>query len=162
VTRPSWDQVWMGVADAVAPRSLCSRAKVGVAIVSSDNRLLSTGYNGPPRGLPVSGECTNWCPRAQRQSGTPSPVYDDCHAAHAESNAIARADFSEMQGSTVYVTTSMCRGCAKIVANSGVSTVIYRYAGDGSDAYRSPDETEEFLWSCGLEVVRWRDNAPSQ
>ena len=163
MSRPSWDEVWMGVADSVAPRSLCSRAQVGVAIVSSDNRLLSAAYNGPPKGLEYDTPCINWCPRAQRQSGTPDPVYDDCHAAHAESNAIARADYTQMAGSTVYVTTSMCKGCAKIVANSGVTRVVFRYVDDGSDAYRSPDLTEQFLEACGLEVVRWRDtNAAAQ
>lgn len=148
----------MGVADKVAQRSLCSRAQVGVALVSADQRLLSTGYNGPPGGLDVDGPCINWCPRAQRQEDcAPDPHYDDCHAAHAESNAIARADFTQMPGSTVYVTTSMCKGCAKIVANSGVTRVIFRFVDDGSDAYRSPSVTEEFLKACGLEVVRWRD-----
>lgn len=62
-----------------------------------------------------------------------------------------------MAGSTVYVTTSMCKGCAKIVANSGVTRVIFRYVDDGSDAYRSPGETEKFLQACGLAVVRWSD-----
>jgi dCMP deaminase len=149
----------MGVADQIAGRSLCCRAQVGVALVSADQRLLSTGYNGPPKGLPVEGSCINWCPRAQRLDNAPDPVYDDCHAAHAESNAIARADYTQMAGSTVYVTTSMCKGCAKIVANSGVTRVIFRYVEDGSDSFRMPSVTEDFLKACGLEVVRWSDSA---
>jgi dCMP deaminase len=128
-------------------------------LVSADQRLLSTGYNGPPKGLPVEGSCINWCPRAQRLDNAPDPVYDDCHAAHAESNAIARADYTQMAGSTVYVTTSMCKGCAKIVANSGVTRVIFRYVEDGSDSFRMPSVTEDFLKACGLEVVRWSDSA---
>lgn len=157
-SRPSWDEVWMSVADGIARRSRCSRAQVGVALVSADQRLLSAAYNGPPRGLDVEGSCVNWCPRAQRTSGTPDPFYDDCHSAHGESNAIARADFTQMDGSSIYVTTSMCKGCAKIVANSGVSRVVFRYVDDGSDDYRSPSITEDFLKACGLEVVRWRDS----
>lgn len=157
MSRPSWDEVWMGVADMIAQRSRCSRAQVGVALVSADQRLLSAAYNGPPKGLWVVGPCINWCPRAQRLDSAPDPVYDDCHAAHAESNAIARADYTQMAGSSVYVTTSMCKGCAKIVANSGVTRVIFRHVDDGSDAYRNPSVTEDFLKACGLEVLRWRD-----
>ena len=143
----------MGMAESIAVRSLCSRAQVGAVVVSWDNRVLSTSYNGPPRGLPVEGPCINWCPRAQR-GAEPNPLYDDCHAAHAESNAIARADYTQMLGSMIYVTTSCCKGCAKIVANSGIERVVYRAVDDGSDSYRNPTETEQFLESCGLTVTR--------
>ena len=158
--RPTWDAIWMADAQNMARRSKCVRAQVGVVIVSQDQRVLSSGYNGPPSGFDAEGPCSNWCPRAQKTADEPlSGTYDDCHAAHAESNSIARADFTQMQGSTVYVSTSMCKGCAKIVANSGVSRVVYGYTDDGSDAYRSPEETERFLQSCGIAVERWSDNA---
>lgn len=148
--RPDWDAVWMQMADTIAQRSRCSRAKVGAVIVSADQRVLSSSYNGPPRGLQVDGECINWCPRAQ--TGVADPLYDNCHAAHAESNALARADYSQMQGSTMYITTSICKGCAKIVANSGVTNIVYRASSNGEDAYRDPASTRVFLVDCGIGV----------
>lgn len=153
--RPDWDHVWMAMADTVARRSRCVRAQVGCVIVSSDNRVLSTSYNGPPPGMKLDGDCSNWCPRAQRESCDLDPHYDDCHAVHAETNGIARADFTEMHGATIYVSTSSCKGCAKVVATSGVKRLVHR-AGDG-DEHRSPAATEDFLRSCGLVVERWRD-----
>lgn len=163
--RPSWDEVWMQVAQTMARRSRCDRAQVGAVVVSADNRVLSTGYNGTPRGFDLSlpeylqgSSCSHWCPRAQEWRGESlDPVYDDCHAAHAEANALTRADFTQMEGATLYVSTSMCKGCAKMFANSGVTRVVFGYAGDGSDAYRSPDKTENFLVDCGVEVTRWTE-----
>lgn len=151
----------MRVADAISERSRCSRAKVGAVIVSSDRRVISSGYNGPPSGLWVAGPCIDWCPRAQRTSGDPDPLYDDCHAAHAESNAIARADFSAMAGSTIYITTSICKGCAKVVANSGVKRVVYRGSEHAEDAHRSPAQTVLFLKQCGLDVAEVWFDAPT-
>lgn len=156
MTRPDWDAVWMHMADAIGPRSKCSRARVGVVIVSRDNRVISVGYNGPPRDMEANGDCTNWCPRAMGLE-PPDALYDDCPAAHAETNAIARADYSEMQGATVYVTSSMCKGCAKVVANSGVRRVVQRV--DPDQAFRSPERTEHFLRMCGLAVERWDDES---
>jgi dCMP deaminase len=82
---------------------------------------------------------------------TPSPTYDDCPSAHAEANAIARADYSRMQGATLYVSTSCCKGCAKLLANSGIVRVVYRHEA-GRD-YRNIEETVAFLEECGIEVV---------
>ena len=65
-TRPSWDEVWMQVADTVALRSRCSRAQIGAVVVSKDQRVSSTGYNGPAASFPNEGECVNWCPRRKR------------------------------------------------------------------------------------------------
>lgn len=148
--RPTWDETWLACADIMSRRSRCTRSKVGAVIVASDQTVISQSYNGPPRGFMASGPCTNWCPRS-RGDTDPSPTYDDCPSAHAEANAIARADFSRMQGSTLYVSTSCCKGCAKLIANSGIARVVYRHE-DGRD-YRNPDATVAFLRECGLEVV---------
>lgn len=144
----------MAFADAIALRSRCSRAQVGAVIVSHDQRVLSSGYNGPPRGLDVTGPCDQWCPRAMG-TGSLDGLYDDCHAAHAEANAIARADFTQMDGASIYVSTSACKGCAKQLANTGIIRLVYRYVNDKSDGYRNPAVTEAFLKECGIEVVRW-------
>lgn len=152
--RPSWDRTWMAIADDFSRRSRCSRFQVGVVLVAPDQVLLSSGYNGPPAAFPADGPCNQWCPRAQRTDGIVDPKYDDCHAVHAEANALVRADYARMAGSTLYASTSVCKGCAKSVANSGVVRVVHRV---GGDRYRSPELTEAFLRECGLEVVRFED-----
>lgn len=137
----------------MSKRSRCARAQVGCVIVAEDQTVISSSYNGPPRFYPTSdGDCRDWCPRAQKTDTDDfSPTYDDCPSVHAEANAIARADFSRMEGSTVYVSTSCCKGCAKLLANSGVKRVVFSY--EAGREYRNPEKTIEFLRTCGVEVV---------
>lgn len=149
--RPTWDETWLECAHVMSLRSRCDRAQVGAVVVADDQTVVSMSYNGPPRDFPTtSGTCKEWCPRAQNKH-EPSPTYDDCPAVHAEANAIARADFSRMKGSTIYVSTSCCKGCAKMLANAGIVRVVFRNE-SGRD-YRQPQETIRFLESCGIEVV---------
>jgi dCMP deaminase len=148
--RPSWDETWLAVADVIARRSRCTRAQVGAVIVAEDQTVISASYNGPPRHFPTSdSDCSDWCPRAQGLTD-PSPTYDDCPSVHAEANAIARADYSRMQGSTIYVSTSCCKGCAKLLANSGIKRLVYRH--EPGREYRNPQATADFLRACGIEV----------
>jgi dCMP deaminase len=152
MTRLTWDQTWLEFAEVMSKRSRCTRSMVGAVVVAKDQTVVSTGYNGPPRGFPGEGSCKNWCPRSRGDS-PPSPTYDDCPAAHAEANAIARADYSRMQGATIYISTSPCRGCAKLLANSGIIRVVYVH--ESGREYRHVDETEAFLRHCGIKVTRW-------
>lgn len=152
--RPSWDQTWLECAHVISKRSRCTRAQVGAVVVADDQTVISASYNGPPAGFPGEGDCSNWCPRAMGGQEL-SPTYDDCPAAHAEANAIARADFSRMKGATIFVSTSCCKGCAKILANAGIVRVVFKHE-DGKD-YRNPDETVRFLEECGIEVVTVHD-----
>lgn len=145
----------MTVALTMAERSKCSRASVGSVIVSSDQRIVATGYNGPPSGYPAEGPCSNWCPRAKAE-GNGSPTYDDCPSVHAEANAIIRSEPKDLKGATIYTTSSICKGCAKIVANSGIISVVH-FVDEVTYPYRSNDETEKFLRDCGIEVVRWEN-----
>lgn len=149
MTRQTWDETWLEFAKVMSHRSRCTRSTVGAVIVAADQTVISASYNGPPRGFPGEGPCTNWCPRS-RGDGPPSPMYDDCPSAHAEANAIARADFSRMQGATVYVSTSCCKGCAKLVANSGIVRVVF--VDEAGREYRHVDETVSFLRDCGIQV----------
>lgn len=65
VTRPTWDATWLAVATTMATRSLCVRDQVGAVIVDARNRVVATGYNGPPTGFPHEDRsCRAWCPRA--------------------------------------------------------------------------------------------------
>ncbi len=148
--RPSWDQTWLAVASTIALRSRCSKRQVGAVIVTRDNRVAAVSYNGPPRGAQLNGPCANWCPRAQ--FGETSPEYANCRSIHAEANALLRADWTEIQGGTIYVSSASCVNCAKLVANSGLRRLVHVVRPE--DHYRDPDTVEELLRECGLSVAR--------
>lgn len=154
--RPSWDSLWLEVAQTIAKRSLCARAKVGAVIADSQNRIVATGYNGPPAGFQHRDlECTDWCPRAMEaprtQNGEPAyfPDYSNCPSLHAEANALLAADRSSWQGGTIYVTGHVCSDCGKLIANSGLSRVVV--FDDGANrSYRKYEETYDRLLNLGI------------
>lgn len=148
--RPSWDQVWLTVASAIALRSRCDRRQVGAVVVTRDNRVASVSYNGPPRNLAVSGTCSSWCERAM--SGDTGPAYDRCEMIHAEANALLRAAWAEIQGGTIYVSAASCVNCARLVANSGLARVVHVVT--EADLHRDPDAVEELLRANELSVQR--------
>lgn len=156
MTRSNWDETWVSVAQAMAQRSKCVRAQVGCVIVSAEQRVISSGYNGPPAGYPAEGPCTSWCQRACGVEA-PSPTYDDCPSLHAEINSLIRSDPQALLGATAYVTSSMCKGCAKAIANSGIVRVVH-IVNDVLYWYRNNSTTEQFLVECGLEVIQWPTN----
>lgn len=154
-SRPSWDSVWMDVALTVARRSKCSRAQVGAAIVSADQRISSTGYNGPAAKLKVDGNCINWCPRGQGLTPLDN-TYDSCPSIHAEANALLYVDRSRVEGGTIYVTGAPCMQCAKLISNSGLRRVVAIIR--TIDVHRQPEKVLDYLRNCGLEVETIEEN----
>lgn len=166
MTRPSWDDTWMAVADVVAQRSLCSLAQIGAVIVDRDNKVCSTGYNGAPAGyIPIqfwekagnvtgTEPCSAWCERAAEieKGGERLPQYETCAAVHSESNALLRSDRSAHVGGTMYVTSVPCFGCARLIANSGLSRVVFRI--NKGEEHRDPKMISTFLSASGL-LVHW-------
>ncbi|MGI8924648.1 MAG: deoxycytidylate deaminase [Fimbriimonadales bacterium] len=134
--RPSWDEYFMQIAKTVSTRATCLRRSVG-AVVERDRRILTTGYNGAPRGVP---HCEEYgCDISQR-----------CQlAAHAEQNAIAQAAANGVscEGATVFVTCQPCSGCAKMMINAGIKRVVFE--GD----YPDPLAVELFDLA-GVDLVR--------
>ena len=137
-SRPSWDEYFMGITFEVARRSTCNRAQVG-AIIVRDKRILTTGYNGSPTGLPhctdvgclmVGGHCVR--------------------TLHAEQNAIIQAALHGVStdGATIYVTHQPCLICAKMIINAGIRRVVY--GGDYPD-----DLARRFLEEAGVELMRY-------
>ncbi len=125
----------MKIAFTVAERSTCDRAHVGAVIVR-DRRILTTGYNGAPAGLPhcddvghlmVDGHCVR--------------------ALHAEQNAIIQAALHGVNtaDSTIYVTHQPCLTCAKMIINAGIRRVVY--AGNYPDQY-----SRQFLAEAGVTL----------
>jgi dCMP deaminase len=142
----------MQTAHTVATRSLCSRALIGCVIVTADQRIESASYNGPPPAFQHNGtNCLNWCERAQ--TGNTADGYDNCPSNHAEANAISRANWSMLDGATLYVIGAVCKTCAKLILATGIKRVVQQVY--ETDAHRRPDETELFLTDNGVEVTRW-------
>ena len=157
VSRPTWDQVWDAVAQTIRHRSLCSMAQVGALITDAGNRVVSTGYNGPPAGFPHEElPCRHWCVR-----GAMDAPLEKCVSVHAEANALLSGDRSSWQGGTIYVTKHPCMGCAKLIANSGLARVVV--------SPTPPTLAEErhvavysYLAQCGLEVELIPPVTPAQ
>ena len=129
-SRPGWDKYFMDIALVAASRSNCSRRHVAAVLVR-DRRIISTGYNGTPRGVR---NCSDGgCPRCS--SNTPSGHgLGDCLCSHAEENSIVQAAYHgiAVKGSTLYTTFSPCLTCAKMIINAGIVEVVYhkRYSID--------------------------------
>jgi deoxycytidylate deaminase len=105
--------------------------------------------------MDVSGPCSNWCPRYS--DGATDAGYETCFSVHAEMNALLYVDRSRIEGGTLYCTGSLCIGCAKAVANSGIKWVVMQVAEDRS--YRNPEAVTAFLESCGLQVKCVKETA---
>ena len=121
--RPSNDEYFMNMALLVSSRSTCMRRRVGAVIVK-DKRVLSTGYNGSPKGTRHCEELG--CIREQMNipSGT---RHELCRGVHAEQNAVVQAAYFgvSVKGATIYTTTYPCSMCAKILINAGISEIVY-------------------------------------
>jgi len=144
--RPGWDDYFINIAKAVSSRATCLRRRYG-AVVTKNNIIVSTGYNGAAAGvidcLEV-GKCTRMelkIPHGQR--------YELCHSVHAEANAIIRASADELKSSTIYISgedsdgtecnSAPCMMCKRMILNARVSRVVYS---DGNGAYHVIDPTD--------------------
>lgn len=147
--RDDWALVWMNVTHDIAKRSACTKAQLGAVIVTTDNRIISSGYNGPPAAY--TGTCEHDCPRAQ--SGDTSSSYDACISIHAELNAIMFCSRADREGATLFVNGVVCISCAKIIANSGIARVVMKVS--AGDMHRHPDRSMALLTAAGLAVEVW-------
>jgi dCMP deaminase len=123
--RPAWDTYFMNIAQTVATRADCTRARVGAVIVNWENRIVSTGYNGSEPGGPscLKGEC----PRGQLSSeelAHLTPDYSNCISLHAEMNAIAYSSREDTLNGTMYCTLTPCDMCSKLIKASGITRVV--------------------------------------
>ncbi len=135
MSRPNWDSYFLDITLAVSRRSTCVRAQVG-AIIVKDKRILTTGYNGAPKGLPhcldegcelVDGHCIR--------------------SLHAEQNAIIQAALHgvSLDGGTIYTTHQPCATCAKMIINAGLVRVVY--------VGHYPDEVSpKYLRQAGIQI----------
>ena len=148
--RPSFDEIYMELAERLAVRSHCVRAQVG-AVLTKDTRIVSLGYNGPPAG-------THNCDEEWPGVGCARDSKGSCSLAlHAEQNAILYATKNNvsMEGATLYVTLSPCIACARVIFTTGIRKVFYM------NSYASfknlpSDEGVDFLRRFGVEVVEYK------
>ena len=143
--RVSKENYYLDIAQTVAERSTCLRKKYGAIIVKNDV-IVSTGYNGAPRGRKNCSDL-NFCmrdklniPRGER--------YEMCRSVHSEANAIIAAPREQMLGSTLYMVcvepsdgslvpgTNSCMMCKRMIINAGIEKVVVR---DTKEQYRVID-----------------------
>ncbi len=113
----SWDEYFMGVAALSAMRSKDPNSQVGACIVSDDNKILSMGYNGFPRGC--SDDVFPW----DREGDPLETKYH--YVTHGELNAILNYRGGSLEGAKLYVTMFPCNECAKAIIQAGIKTVVY-------------------------------------
>ncbi|MCL2143809.1 MAG: cytidine/deoxycytidylate deaminase family protein [Methanomassiliicoccaceae archaeon] len=151
MNRPDNDTYFMDMAHLISTRSTCVRRQVGAVIVK-DKRVLTTGYNGSPKG---TRHCEDLgCIRDQQKipSGT---RHELCRGVHAEQNAVIQAAYFgiSIDGATIYTTTYPCSMCAKILINAGIREIVYddSYLDDLSQ--KLFDETKIVVRKYGSKVI---------
>ena len=140
--RPTWDEYFMSIARVVAMRSNCMKRKVA-AIIVKDMRVVSTGYNGTPRGAKNCNE--GGCPRCNGMAASGTAL-DECLCCHGEENAITQAAYhgTSVKGATLYSTFAPCLLCTKMIINSGIAEVVY------NQDYPLNDTALSLLKECGV------------
>jgi dCMP deaminase len=150
MSKPSFDVIYMELAQKLAQRSHCVKMHVG-AVLTKDTRIVSLGYNGPPAG-------THNCDVEWPEHGCPRDSKGSCSLAlHAEQNAILYASKNNVsvEGSTLYITLSPCIACARIIFTTGIRKVIY--LNSYAEYKKIPsDEGVDFLKKFGVDVVQFK------
>ena len=136
--RPGWDDYFMRIARTVATRATCPRACVGAVLVR-DHRILTTGYNGAPRGV---AHCTD--------AGCAIVDGHCARAVHAEANAVVQGALYgiSVNGATAYCTHQPCAGCSKLLISAGIEKIVY------ADAYPDPPAAD-LLAEAGVALVQF-------
>jgi len=139
--RIPWDEYWMKIVNDVATRSTCLRRQIG-ALVVKNNVIVSTGYNGAPKGFP---HCLDVDCRRDKLNIASGERHEECVGVHAEQNALLQAG-RDAEGATLYVNAYPCKICAKLIINAGIIKVVI--TGDYSDK-----EGLEYLTIAGIEIT---------
>lgn len=152
--RLTWDEMFMEQARVYTKRSACLFFQIGAVFVK-DNRVISGGYNGPPRGVPNCNEVG--CAKLD-ENGKKIPAGSGrCRGAHAEMNAIVNsaAENGGLKGSKIYCTTSPCLECAKHLLNIPITEFIYEKEYEEEEGQRAI----KMLKNYGVKVRQFRKEA---
>ncbi len=143
--RPSWDEYFMQVANAIAMRASCDRGKSGCVIVK-DRQILASGYVGAPPGLPHCDEVGHLFNTVIHTDGTEK---QHCvRTVHAEQNAICQAAKRgvALDGATLYCRMTPCRTCAMLIISCGIERVLCERK------YHAGSESEELFAQAGVTL----------
>ena len=144
-TRPSWDDYFMEVADAISKRATCNRGRSG-CVIAKDRQLLVTGYVGSPQGLPHCDDVGHQMKTVIHEDGSKS---EHCvRTVHAEQNAICQAAKRgiAIDGATLYCRMTPCRTCAMLIINCGISRVVCERK------YHAGKESEELFKAANITI----------
>ncbi len=135
MNRVSKENYYLDIAQTVATRSTCLRKSFGAIIVKNDT-IVSTGYNGAPRGRK---NCSDICSCIRDELNIPGGErYELCRSVHSEANAIIAASREQMLGATLYMAcldsktgelvagTNSCAMCKRMIINAGIDKVVIR------------------------------------
>lgn len=142
----SWDEYFMGVAKLAGFRSKDPSTQVGSCIVSQDNKILSIGYNGFPRGC--SDDDFPWARQADNELDTKYPF-----VTHSELNAILNFR-GNLEGAKIYVSLFPCNECAKAIIQSGIKTVVYD--SNKYDGTPSVEASKKMFAASGIECIQYK------
>jgi dCMP deaminase len=143
--RPSWDEYFMEVCDAIAKRATCDRGRSG-CVIARDHQILATGYVGAPAGLPHCDEAGHQLKQLIHEDGS---VTKHCvRTVHAEQNAICQAARRGIGigGATLYCRMTPCRTCAMMIINCGIVRVVCQ------KKYHDGAESENMFAMAGVAV----------
>ncbi|MBI2844620.1 MAG: cytidine/deoxycytidylate deaminase family protein [Armatimonadetes bacterium] len=143
--RPSWDDYFMTVADAISQRATCNRARSG-CVIAKDNQLLAAGYVGSPIGMPHCDEVGHEFTKVVHDDGN---MTEHCvRTVHAEQNAICQAAKRgiSIDGATLYTRMTPCKVCAMLIINSGIKRVVCERK------YHAGGKSEELFRAAGIEL----------
>ncbi len=143
--RPTWDEYFMEVANAIAKRATCDRGRSG-CVIAKDNQILATGYVGAPAGLPHCDDVGHQMKKMLHEDGT---ITEHCvRTVHAEQNAICQAAKRgvAINGATLYCRMTPCRTCAMLIINCGIVRVVAEYR------YHDAAESEEMFKMAGIKL----------
>jgi dCMP deaminase len=146
--RPSWDEYFMEVCEAISKRASCDRGRSG-AVIARDNQLLVTGYVGAPAGLPHCDDVGHQLKKMIHEDGRETT---HCvRTVHAEQNAICQAAKRgiAINGATLYCRMTPCRTCAMLIINCGIIRVVcqrrYHDAADSESMLKQADIALEYI-----------------
>ncbi len=143
--RPTWDEYFMEVADAISKRATCDRGRSG-CVIAKDKQILVTGYVGSPQGLPHCDDVGHELKKVIHEDGR---ISTHCvRTVHAEQNAICQAAKRgiAIDGATLYCRMTPCRTCAMLIINCGIKRVVCE------KKYHDSAESEDLFSQAGINL----------
>lgn len=143
--RPSWDEYFLLIVDAVSKRATCDRGKSG-CVITKDNRILATGYVGAPSKIK---DCYQQGHLMRKTINENKEISTHCvRTVHAEQNAIAQAAKYgiSVDCATLYCTMEPCFNCAKLIVASGIIKVVCKHM------YHAAKDTREIFKEAKISL----------